>query len=61
MRLLPKLRGIEVENFGGQIQKLSDYVEVDLSDPELAEAIRESVRQAEDETGQFVWRGVTRG
>ncbi|KUJ77875.1 hypothetical protein AVO45_07825 [Ruegeria marisrubri] len=61
MRLLPKLRGVEVENLTGPLDNLAGYVEADLGDPDLAQAIRESVRHAEDETGQFVWRGVARG
>lgn len=61
MRLLPKLRGIEVEGYSGSLENLSDYVEADLGDPDLAQAIRDSVRHAEEGTGQFVWRGVARG
>ena len=59
MRLLPKLRGVEVDMAGPQFSKLMDFVERDLGDGALAEAIDESVRLSED-TGQFVWRGVSR-
>ncbi|KUJ77784.1 hypothetical protein [Ruegeria profundi] len=61
MRLLPKLRGIEMENASTELQELSNYVERELSDPVLADAIRHSAEVAEDGTGQFTWRGVTRG
>jgi predicted nucleic acid-binding Zn-ribbon protein len=59
MRLLPKLRGVEVDMAGPQFSKLTTFVERDLGDAALAEAIDESVRLSED-TGQFVWRGVSR-
>lgn len=61
MRLLPKLRGVDIENTGTQLRELASYVERELNDPELAKAITNSVDFAEQGTGQFVWRGVTRG
>ncbi|MDV7142018.1 chromosome segregation ATPase-like protein [Tropicimonas sp. TH_r6] len=60
MRLLPKLRGVEMETAGGTIQDLSGFIENDLGDAVLAEGVRESARIAEDTTGQFIWRGVSR-
>lgn len=60
LRLLPKLRGVEMEMADTTLRELSDYVEKDLSDATLADAIRESVRLADEGSGQFVWRGVTR-
>jgi len=59
MRLLPKLRGVEVDMAGPQFSNLMTFVERDLGDAALAEAIDESVRLSEA-TGQFVWRGVSR-
>lgn len=59
MRLLPKLRGVEVDMAGPQFSSLMTFVERDLGDVALAEAIDESVRLSES-TGQFVWRGVSR-
>lgn len=59
MRLLPKLRGVEVEMVGPQFSKLKTFVERDLGDEALAQAIDESMTLAEA-TGQFVWSGVTR-
>jgi len=60
MRLLPKLRGIEVEMASAQFSKLQQFVERDLGDEALAEAIKDSMQGAADTTGQFVWSGVTR-
>lgn len=59
MRLLPKLRGIEVEPATGALDDLRRYVEEDLGDATLGQAIDDSV-DASRLTGQFVWRGVTR-
>lgn len=59
MRLLPKLRGVEVDLAGPQFDQLRKFVDEDLGDAALAEAIKTSVEMGE-ETGQFVWSGVTR-
>ncbi len=59
MRLLPKLRGVEVEEMETQFSELCKFVEKDLGDVDLAAAINESVELAKA-TGQFVWGGVIR-
>ena len=59
MRLLPKLRGVETDMAGPQFSKLMNFVERDLGDDALTQAIGESMSLAET-TGQFVWSGVTR-
>ncbi|TJZ79801.1 chromosome segregation ATPase-like protein [Paracoccus hibiscisoli] len=58
MRLLPKLRGIEVEAKRQELDELEAFVS-GLGDTELATAISKSVAAAET-TGQFVWLGVGR-
>jgi hypothetical protein len=60
MRLLPKLRGVEVDMAMPQFTKLQSFVEGELGDGDLAFAIRDSVQAASDASGQFVWTGVTR-
>lgn len=60
MRLLPKLRGVEMETASSSLERLAEYVQADLNDTTLADAIRGSARLADEGTGQFVWRGVTR-
>ena len=60
MRLLPKLRGVEVDNVSGALDRLSKFVGEDLNDHTLSDAIKHSKTSAENSTGQFVWRGVTR-
>ena len=59
MRLLPKLRGVEIDTADAAFSELRSFVDSDLRDAVLADAIGESVRNSES-TGQFVWTGVTR-
>ena len=60
MRLLPKLRGVEIDDAAGHFSDLRQFVERDLGDAALAEAIETSRQKAEATTGQFVWTGVSR-
>lgn len=60
MRLLPKLRGVETENMEREFAKLQRFVDSDLGDGQLAEAIGKARDEADASTGQFVWTGVTR-
>lgn len=59
MRLLPKLRGVEIDDMEHVFGNLKAFVENELGDATLAEAIMASMEAAEG-TGQFVWSGVTR-
>ena len=61
MRLLPKLRGVEVENVGHAFEELEHYVGEQLDDNSLCEAINQARQDSENGTGQFAWTGVTRG
>lgn len=60
MRLLPKLRGIEVETANEQFSRLTSLVRDEFGDDKLAEAIDAAIQLANEGTGQFVWTGVTR-
>lgn len=61
MRLLPKLRGIEVEDGNDHaFSELMSFVGDKLQDGHLAKAIEDSIRSAKDGSGQFVWNGVSR-
>ncbi len=61
MRLLPKLRGIEVEDGNDHaFSELMSFVGDKLQDGPLAKAIEDSIRSAKDGSGQFVWNGVSR-
>lgn len=59
MRLLPKLRGVEVEDRSQQFDQLRRKAS-EFGDDKLAEAIGQSVEAASASTGQFVWKGVVR-
>ncbi len=59
MRLLPKLRGAEIDPYRSAFDELTEYVRKVLDDSQLAEAISASVSASED-LGQFVWRGIGR-
>ena len=59
MRLLPKLRGFELDQ-SNTLRELIQFVEKDLDDPMLSEAIKKSEQVAQDSTGQFRWLGVNR-
>ncbi|MGB1209453.1 MAG: chromosome segregation ATPase-like protein, partial [Paracoccaceae bacterium] len=59
LRLLPKLRGVDIDQAGAAFDKLCAFVERDLGDEVLAQAIKTSVEHSEA-TGQFVWSGAAR-
>ncbi|MBY6114266.1 chromosome segregation ATPase-like protein [Mameliella alba] len=60
MRLLPKLRGVEVDAASETFSRLKDFAGNELADEILADAIESSLQLASETTGQFVWTGVTR-
>jgi hypothetical protein len=60
MRLLPKLRGIELEYTENKLLQLADDVREKLRDDALGEAIKESVLVSGASTGRFVWGGLAR-
>lgn len=59
MRLLPKLRGVELDGAESEFGELQSFVADALGDPALAQAIGDSV-DASEGRGQFVWNGLTR-
>ena len=62
MRLLPKLRGVEMEEgaVGTALDELTALVRDELRDVALAEAIAASRDRSDAEGGRFAWHGVTR-
>lgn len=59
MRLLPKLRGVELEDTQDELGRLAETVRTRLRDEALAEAIDSSVEASRD-TERFAWRGLAR-
>ena len=59
MRLLPKLRGVDVDDYAGQFGQLQNFVQSELNDTKLSDAIERSV-EISQQNRQFTWTGVTR-
>ena len=59
MRILPRLRGIDMEMASEHLDTLRKFVEDQLEDLELAAAIEHSTRESR-EVGQFLWLGAPR-
>ncbi|WP_377028804.1 chromosome segregation ATPase-like protein [Microvirga arabica] len=59
-RILPKLRGIDIQSHGNAFDKLKSLIGDDLSDQEFAERIGDLLGKQENGSGLFVWRGLTR-
>ncbi len=59
-RILPKLRGVVVDEHRQQLLDLADLTDRDLGDGELGEEIRNSITRAGTTNGLFVWRGFNR-
>lgn len=59
MRLLPKLRGVELEDNDDKIRRLADTVTDVLRDEDLANAIEHSIESSK-ETDRFAWQGLAR-
>ncbi|MEC9434730.1 MAG: hypothetical protein VYD87_17640 [Pseudomonadota bacterium] len=60
MRLLPKLRGLELDQAAADMDRLALYVREELQDDRLAEAIDASVADSADASGRFAWSGLAR-
>jgi len=61
MRILPKLRGLSLEDFGGQFDTLAKLIRDDAGDDRLAARLEELVATQKRGIGQFSWRGLDRG
>lgn len=60
-RILPKLRGVEIDNHQAQFDELDFVVRTTLGDIALADRIQKLQQEQQGRTGQFVWRGLERG
>ena len=58
-RIMPKIRGIDVEINDRFLRELSDLVRNDLGDVKFAERIEEMLDRSQD-TGLFLWHGLSR-
>jgi hypothetical protein len=60
-RILPKLRGLTIEEHQEQFQDLSKLIRDELHDHALAGRLDEYVDRQRNGSGQFNWRGLNRG
>jgi hypothetical protein len=59
-RILPKLRGIDIQSHGNAFDKLKSLIGDELADQEFSERIGDLLGKQENGSGLFVWRGLTR-
>ena len=60
LRILPKLRGLTIDEHQRPFDALGDLVEKDLDDCALASRLRDLINRQGSGTGQFNWRGFNR-
>lgn len=60
MRLLPKLRGLELDQARPELERFAVEVRDRLGDADLADAINRSLEESEAGAGRFVWSGLAR-
>ena len=62
MRLLPKARGIDVDDGGrAGLDAMVALARDRLEDEPLAEAIEQSIERSRESGGRFAWQGIVRG
>lgn len=59
-RILPRLRGVVVEEKERHLRELAELVERDVGDKALGTEIESCVKRSRDTNGLFVWRGFGR-
>jgi hypothetical protein len=60
LRILPKLRGLQLDEHGLIFEKLKDLIGNDLKDDDLKHRLDELVERQRSSGGLFNWRGITR-
>lgn len=62
MRLLPKARGVDVDEEGREgLDEMVALARNGLADEPLAEAIERSIERSREAGGRFAWQGIARG
>ena len=59
-RILPKLRGLRIEDYGAEFERLEKLVSEELQDPDFGDRLRSVVEQQRNAGGLFNWRGFAR-
>lgn len=60
LRILPKLRGIEIASYDPELEQLASLVRNELGDAMLADRLEDVLAKQRSGTGLFVWRGLSR-
>lgn len=60
LRIIPKLRGVDIKEHEASFADLAALIRNDLGDSKLAERLEEIIEDQSRSNGQFVWRGLTR-
>lgn len=59
-RILPKLRGVEIDQRSDEFEKLSRLIQDQLGDAQLADGLKQTMAKSKEGSGLFVWRGLNR-
>lgn len=59
-RILPRLRGIVVDEHARDLRDLADLADRQLADKALGEEIQNCIKRSQETNGLFVWRGFMR-
>lgn len=59
-RILPKLRGLQIDNHQQVFIDLRDLISKELDDPDFAAKIEDYANRQEKQSNQFSWRGISR-
>ena len=59
-RILPKLRGLRIEDHGSVFERIEKLIAKDLNDSSFAERLRSTAEQQRNASGLFNWRGYAR-
>jgi hypothetical protein len=59
-RILPKLRGLRIEDHDSEFERIEKLISKDLNDSRFAQRLRSMVEQQRNAGGLFNWRGYAR-
>lgn len=60
LRILPKLRGLNIEEHRQRFDELKQLIREDMNDSALAQRLEEIIQSQTEGSGMFNWRGMTR-
>ncbi|SUB00829.1 chromosome segregation protein [Pannonibacter phragmitetus] len=60
LRIMPKLRGLSIEEHRQRFDELKQLIREDMNDSALAQRLEEIIQSQTEGSGMFNWRGMTR-